>query len=128
MSARREKGFTLIEVVVAFAVFALCSAALYETFAGAVRRGAHAREREQAMLIAQSMLSQQRQAPQPWMAERSGRLDSRWRWTINARQVESPSDNHLSWRAFEVTVSVRAEMSSAPGVVLRSVELARVAP
>jgi len=128
MLRSRERGFTLIEVTVAFVIFALCAAVLYEEFAGAQRRSAQARDREQALLVAQSLLAGQRVAPPPWSAENSGKSDDGWAWNIKVAPYDAGVAPGFSWRAFLVTVRVRPMGAPAREAVLQSVELARGVP
>lgn len=128
MRLRGQQGFTLIEVVVAFAIFTLAVGALYESFAGAVRRSAQAGARDQELLVAQSLLSQLRTSPAPWKPEESGSLAAGWRWRIEVEPLAVASNERSPWRAFAVTVHVTDEKGGARAVSLRSVELARVVP
>ncbi len=120
-----QRGFTLIEVAVAFAIFTLALGAFYESFSGAVRRNLLAHDRDQAVLIAQSLLTQQRVAPQPWEPDSSGHLADGWLWRIQVAPY-APNGMGNPWRALVVTVHVGRQDAAAREVVLRSVELARV--
>lgn len=128
MRGSHERGFTLIEVTIAFAIFALCAAVLYEEFAGAQRRSAQARDREQALLIAQSLLAQQRVAPPPWSAQSSGSSPGGWTWDVQIAPFNARIAAEFPWNAFLVTVRVRPAAEPTREAVLQSVELARVAP
>jgi prepilin-type N-terminal cleavage/methylation domain-containing protein len=128
MRAPREQGFTLIEVTVAFAIFALSAAVLYEEFAGAQRRSAQARDHEEALLRAQSLLAQQRAAPPPWSAEHSGQSDDGWGWQIEVAPFNAGTPAGYGWKAFEVTVRARPVAAPAREAVLKSIELARTVP
>jgi general secretion pathway protein I len=55
---RASKGFTLLEVLLAFVVFALSFAAVMEILSGSVRNTVRAREYTEAALIAQSVMDQ----------------------------------------------------------------------
>ena len=127
MQTHGQQGFTLIEVVVAFAIFTLAVGALYESFAGAVRRNTQAHNRDQELLVAQSLLSRLRTAPTPWETEESGSLDSGWHWRMEVAPFDAAANERTSWHAFAVTVHVSSESAGTNEVVLRSVELVRVA-
>lgn len=128
MSAARQRGFTLIEVVVAFAIFTLAMGALYEAFGGALRRGAQSRDREESVLAAQSVLASLRASPPPWKPDDSGRLDD-WLWRTEIAPYDArTSQQRTSWRAFEVTVHLQRAAGGGGDVVLKSIELARVTP
>jgi general secretion pathway protein I len=53
---RREEGFTLLEVVVAFAVAALLLGVIYQVFSSGLRAGAAADDYSRALLLAESGL------------------------------------------------------------------------
>jgi general secretion pathway protein I len=57
MSAAEMRGFTLIEVVIAFAILALSLAALYGAFESALSRSRRDARFGEATLIAQSLLA-----------------------------------------------------------------------
>ena len=62
-SVRRTGGFTLIEVLVAFAVAAMTMAALYQVFSVGVRASSNAENYATAVLLAQSSLETVAGAP-----------------------------------------------------------------
>lgn len=57
-SLRRSSGFTLLEVMLAFVVFALSFAAVLEIMAGSMRGVTRAGEDTEAALLAQSIMDQ----------------------------------------------------------------------
>jgi general secretion pathway protein I len=130
MLRNRSRGFTLIEVMVAFAIFALSIGALFEVFAGATRRADRARENEQLWLTAQSVLSELRTRTPPWPDQEDGqqsgaRADVAWHLAVEPFDAGANPD--FPWKAYLVTVRVGS--SSAHGdVTLRSVELAKALP
>ena len=127
MRARRgAQGFTLIEVVVAFAILALSLGALYEIFGGALRRSGSARQQELAALRAESLLAEFRGSggllPQP----RSGRDEQIGMvWRVEAKPYPAELAERSAWVTESVEVEVRWGESDARRVVLRSVELLR---
>lgn len=121
------RGFTLIEVVIALAAFALCAAAIYEALAGAMRRSAQARDRELAGLIAQSVLDAQRVQPFPWRSARSGR-SAGFDWHLTLAPHEAPVAEDSAWRAYVLSIRVQRSGSTGRAVTLESIELARSAP
>jgi general secretion pathway protein I len=98
-SLRRARGFTLIEVVVAFAILALSLGALYESFGGALRRSAAGRDADLGI-----------------------------EWRIEAKPYPAELSEQSPWSAKAVMVEVTWK-ERHPGVVLQSVELVpRVMP
>ena len=125
-SQARQRGFTLIEVVVAFAVFALSVGAIYEAFAGATRRGMQARDRELHLLTAQSVLAELRTRAAPWPTEENGNSSSSGQqWQIRVARFDAHTDENSAWKAYEVTVVVGSARSRSRDVTLKSIELAR---
>ena len=55
---RRSRGFTLLEVLLAFVVFALSFAVVLEILSGSMRSTARAKEYTEVALIAQSIMDQ----------------------------------------------------------------------
>ena len=84
--ARAARGFTLIEVIVAFAVLALALTLLLGTLSGAAKQVRWADDAGRAALHAQSLLDQTGvgEALQPGQRD-GGFEDGRYRWTL---QVE----------------------------------------
>jgi type II secretion system protein I len=116
-----QRGFTLIEVAVAFAIFALAVGALLEAFGGSVRRTQSTRDVEASWMTAQSLLAEQRVREMPWSPEQSGRTSDGKAWRIEVARMDTDTDPEYPWRAYAVTVMVQ-------DVVLKSIELARDPP
>lgn len=57
MSARPSQGFTLIEMVVAFAILGIALTTLYATFESALSRIRHDAQMSEGILLAQSLLA-----------------------------------------------------------------------
>src|SRR5580693_6286000 len=112
MSVRAQRGFTLIEVVVAFAIFALAAGSLFEVYASASKRAVHSAQRAQTLMAAQSLLALQRASPSPWSATQSG-SDDAVIWEISTRPHASTAPNDSGWRAFDVDVTVRSALDQA---------------
>ena len=92
MSARRrQRGFTLIEVLVAFAVLALALTMLLGTLSGATRQVRWSADAGRAALHAQSLLADTGvgEALQP--GRRDGELDGgRYRWQLEVAPYTDP--------------------------------------
>jgi general secretion pathway protein I len=57
MTGKAAKGFTLIEMVVAFAILGLSLSVLYASFQGALSRSLHDSRSSEATLVARSLLA-----------------------------------------------------------------------
>jgi general secretion pathway protein I len=121
---RRTRGFTLIEVVVAFAILALALEALYEVFGGSLKRSGVSRQRELASLRAESLLSEFRGSGGALPKQRRGSEDG-FQWTITAKAYPAELEERSAWTAERVTVEVRWGAAANHSLHLDSVELVR---
>jgi general secretion pathway protein I len=122
----RSRGFTLIEVVVAFAILAVSLGVLYEAFGGALRRGATAGHRELAALRIDSLLSEFRGSGGLLPSAQRGRdpdTGLKWRITRKPYLAELPPDS--AWVTEAVTVEVWWGEGTAKSLRRDSVELVR---
>ena len=112
---RTERGFTLVEVVVAFLLLAMVLATGFELFTAGMRRAIDLEERSQALAIAQSRLSGAG-VEVPLKEGTSAGLsdDGKFRWTLTiARSQEgAPAEGSALATAYglyrvEVVVSWR---------------------
>ena len=80
---RRQRGYTLIEVIVAFALLALALTLLLGTLSGAVRQVRWSGDAGRAALHAQSLLDEVDVAEPLKPGQRDGEFeDGRYRWTL----------------------------------------------
>ena len=112
----RHRGFSLLEVLVAFVIVALVVTALFRLFGGALGNASAADEWTRALLVAQSRLAVAASA-QPLRettdagSEPDGRID--WRTSVTPYvppdadpDIERASET-MATRLFRVTVDVR---------------------
>ena len=94
MATRRQRGFTLVEVVVAFLLLSLVLAAGFELFTTGMRRAIDLEERSQALAIAQSRLAGAGTEQQLKEGSTSGQSDDgKYRWTLTiARSQEGAAE------------------------------------
>ena len=88
---RRQKGFTLVEIIVAFAILALGLTLLLGTLSGATRQLRQGGDAGQAALHAQSLLDEHASLLQrPGQA--AGELDEgRYRWRMQIAPWQDPA-------------------------------------
>lgn len=83
MSARRQQGFTLLEVVVAFVLLALVLVTAFQVFSTGLSRSSTLDERSQALAIAQSRLAAAGQEEALKEGETRGESpDRKYQWSL----------------------------------------------
>jgi general secretion pathway protein I len=122
---RRQRGFTLIEVVVAFAILALSLGALYESFGGSLRRATSASKRELAALRAESLLAEFRGSAGLAPQRRSGHDADGNEWRITSKPYPAELAERSAWVAEAVTVEVSWGKSAGRAVKFETIELLR---
>lgn len=89
-SRQASAGYTLIEIIVAFAILALGLTLLLGTLSGATRQVRAAGDAGRAALHAQSLLDEFGNLPQP--QQHAGELDQgRYRWQLDVEPWREPS-------------------------------------
>jgi general secretion pathway protein I len=90
MSRRHAAGYTLIEIIVAFAILALGLTLLLGTLSGATRQVRAAGDAGRAALYAESLLDEFGNLPQP--QHREGDLEQgRYHWRLDVKPWADPS-------------------------------------
>lgn len=123
MSARRyERGVTLLELLVAFAIMALALGMLYRAMGGSARSAGDVERYQRAIVVAESILSLRDAVPeQGW--QQAGETAG-FRWRVNSRPfatgLEGPSIPPLH----EVAIVV----SWSDGTNQRNFELSTLRP
>ncbi|HKX55138.1 MAG TPA: prepilin-type N-terminal cleavage/methylation domain-containing protein [Xanthomonadales bacterium] len=93
---KSQQGFTLLEVLLAFLVFALSFAITLEILTGAIRNTARAREQTEASLIAQSLMDQVGfDIPLRSGASFEGE-EGNYRWRVDVFPYQGGTDNARS--------------------------------
>jgi general secretion pathway protein I len=131
MTARPEpaRGFTLIEILVAFAILAFALVALYRIFGGGLATTARLEQRTAALLLARSMLERVGTDVPLVAGEQSGTTADGMAWTLDIRPAGliAPAEQQTApVLPFEVAVTVsHAGMSP---ITLTTLRLASQAP
>lgn len=88
---RKSQGFSLLEVLVAFAFFALAGTALFGVFSGALRNASTSEDYTRAVLIAESRLAALGFGTALSAGTQSGEVEGeKYRWTLEIRPYLSP--------------------------------------
>lgn len=125
---RPQQGFTLLEVIVAVVIAALCLAALSQVFATGVRAASTSSDYMRAMTLAQSLLAAVGVEKAASDGSESGTTsDGRLTWTVSVApeptdEAENPLKPPLELKRVIARV-VAAGANDAPGNRGRTVEL-----
>ncbi len=125
---RSQQGFTLLEVIVAVVIAALCLAALSQVFATGVRAASTSSDYMQAMTLAQSLLAGVGVEKAASDGSESGTSsDGRLTWTVTIApeptdEAENPIKPALELKRVIARV-VAVSANDAPGNRGRTVEL-----
>lgn len=93
MNARRQKGFTLIEVVCAFVILALVLATSYQIFSSGLQRAGDLEDYSRALVIAQSQLEQASFGETFQEGQTAGESeDRRFRWTVAVARYDDGTE------------------------------------
>lgn len=116
MTTRRaqQRGFSLLEILVAFSILALSLGVLMQIFSGSLRNADVTRDQAQAVALAQSLLASTGMEATLIAGENAGVLDEKFRWLrrVNPFVQEPPTGETEAVRSplplglWEVTVRV----------------------
>lgn len=123
----RAKGFTLVEVVVAFAVLAIAFGALYEILASSLHRVSEVERYERAVMYAQSLLAESTAAGTHQANAATGKDSDGMTWQ---RQIEPYDIGHTlqsEQKPFIVTVIVHWGPSESQTLRIQAITLGRSA-
>jgi general secretion pathway protein I len=122
----RQRGFTLIEVVVALAILSLSLGVLYQSFGWSMRRTAALSNQEAAWLAAQSLLAEVRARSTLQAGTNVGEWPRGLHWTTRVAARPATVDPESPLQPFAVTIEVRWGARDSQRVRLQSVEIGRV--
>jgi len=124
----RERGFTLIEVVVAFVMLALVLTVSFEIFSKGMARAGHLDDRAKALVVAQSRLAA---AGEEDGAVKEGVTsgeseDRRFQWTVTVQRADQllpssvgkPASSAFALYSVDVHVSWQGSDSKEQGLDL----------
>ena len=119
----RSQGFSLLEILVAFAIAAMALGMLYRVTGNNARQAGGLMQQERAMLLAESLLAAYETVPPQGLNESAQGND--YAWAISSRPYQTPANSApQAARLHEVQVSVHWLDGNAP----RSFELASLRP
>jgi general secretion pathway protein I len=116
---RRQRGFTLVEIVVAFVLLSLVLATSYQLFSTGMARAVDLDDYSRALEIAQTQIAQASIGDQFEAGETSGESeDERFRWVMTiGRGDDSPDPSQRVYSSFSpIRIGVRVAWKSGAGV------------
>lgn len=105
-SRRRSRGFSLLEILVAFAIMAIALGMLYRVMGNNIRQAGQLTGREHAMMLAESLLAAHQMVP-PQGVQASGEAAG-FGWQVQSAAHATPANNDArAARLHELRVDVQ---------------------
>ncbi|GGK84848.1 type IV pilus modification PilV family protein [Amphritea balenae] len=123
-----ERGFTLLETLVAFAILSLSLGIILQIFSLSAQTSRSVEIQQRALAIAQSQIDQELAQLQLNEGEDRGRVDERFSWSSEIRRYQFPDQEgriNDQIQAYRITVSVRWDDSSEQALSLSTIRLQR---
>jgi general secretion pathway protein I len=119
---KNSRGFTVLEMTIAFAILAMAITAIYGTVGTAAARGARLRGMEPAITLAESLLAEYSEDALYQPSDAQG-VEDQFAWRVETRPYETtPGDSSV--RAPLVVVRVHVAWNAAGSRSLDLVQLA----
>jgi general secretion pathway protein I len=109
-----ERGFTLVEVLVAFVLLSIALAVVVRTFSDSTRRLDGAAGWEMATLLAETRLAQIGNATALGPGDRTGRFDPRYSWTETVRLLSPEAVGLTPLQLYQIALTVGWEERGVP--------------
>jgi len=106
LKMQRQQGFSLLEVLVAFAILAMSLGVLYQAFGGSLRNLSVSGNYTSAMIIAESKLSEVADRVPLRQGSEQGEEKGGFRWKVDVLPYEELEDMPRSFKPYHVHVRV----------------------
>ena len=106
MTTRRpdERGFTLLEVIVAMAIFAAGIVVVSQLLSGALRLSAGSRDASESIIYASQRMEEALKTPNPVEGTEQGRFGNKYWWEVATVFVPQEEEKPYDEIRFHVTV------------------------
>jgi general secretion pathway protein I len=122
---KRQRGFSLLEVILAFSLLAVALGILLAILSGGLAQVKNSGDASVATLHAQSLLAELGALDPITPGSRGGELDDgRYRWEMRIDEVEDPAPVALAGIEVDAIDSVGLQLASAPVLYRVQVDVA----
>jgi general secretion pathway protein I len=122
---KRQRGFSLLEVILAFSLLAVALGILLAILSGGLAQVKNSGDASVATLHAQSLLAELGALDPITPGSRGGELDDgRYRWEMRIDEVEDPAPVALAGIGVDAIDSVGLQLASAPVLYRVQVDVA----
>lgn len=107
MSNTRQSGFSLLEVLVAFAILSMSLGILYQAFSNSLRNVGASGDYSRAMIIAEARLAEAMAQVPVNEGSDQGEVDDRYQWKVTVQRYEYEGEEIVSrFTPYQVQVVV----------------------
>ena len=108
---KREKGFTLIEVIIAMAILAAGIMAAFALFSGALRLSGGSRDLSEAAIYADQRMEEALLAPNPVEGKEHGYFGDKYKWELSTSIVlhemeAGEGEKERAYEEIQMTVTI----------------------
>jgi general secretion pathway protein I len=123
MPPLRQRGFTLIELVAAFVIFALGFGVLLQILSGCLHTTAQSADYTRASLWAQSLLDTEGVGEMLEEGDRSGKFDDKYSWRLRVAKIDPPEPVQVGGMPGNTNAQAPTVTAVAPNIDLFQLEL-----